>query len=75
MHTRPRSYHGATAPPHFRWLSGVKMPVATRHKTMDEIIKLMTEQLRDAYSAEKQALRDMPRMMKKATAQSLKDAL
>jgi ferritin-like metal-binding protein YciE len=42
---------------------------------MDEIIKLMTEQLRDAYSAEKQALRAMPRMMKKATAQSLKDAL
>jgi len=42
---------------------------------MDEIIKLMTEQLRDAYSAEKQALRAMPRMMKKASAQSLKDAL
>jgi ferritin-like metal-binding protein YciE len=42
---------------------------------MDEIIKLMTEQLRDAYSAEKQALRAMPRMMKKVSAQSLKDAL
>ncbi|MFC7478710.1 ferritin-like domain-containing protein [Dankookia sp. GCM10030260] len=42
---------------------------------MDEIIRLMTEQLRDAYSAEKQALRAMPRMMKKASAQSLKDAL
>ncbi|TCZ65426.1 ferritin-like domain-containing protein [Roseicella aquatilis] len=42
---------------------------------MDEISKLMIEQLRDAYSAEKQALRAMPRMMKKATAQSLKDAL
>ena len=42
---------------------------------MDEITKLMTEQLRDAYSAEKQALRAMPRLMKKATAQSLKDAL
>jgi ferritin-like metal-binding protein YciE len=42
---------------------------------MDEINKLMIEQLRDAYSAEKQALRAMPRMMKKATAQSLKDAL
>lgn len=42
---------------------------------MDEITKLMVEQLRDAYSAEKQALRAMPRMMKKATAQSLKDAL
>ncbi len=41
----------------------------------DEITKLMVEQLRDAYSAEKQALRAMPRMMKKATAQSLKDAL
>lgn len=42
---------------------------------MDEITRLMVEQLRDAYSAEKQALRAMPRMMKKATAQSLKDAL
>jgi ferritin-like metal-binding protein YciE len=42
---------------------------------MDEITKLMIEQLRDAYSAEKQALRAMPRMMKKANAQSLKDAL
>lgn len=42
---------------------------------MEEINKLMVEQLRDAYSAEKQALRAMPRMMKKATAQSLKDAL
>ena len=42
---------------------------------MEEISKLMVEQLRDAYSAEKQALRAMPRMMKKATAQSLKDAL
>lgn len=41
----------------------------------DEITKLMVEQLRDAYSAEKQALRAMPRMAKKATAQSLKDAL
>jgi len=42
---------------------------------MDEVSKLMVEQLRDAYSAEKQALRAMPRMMKKATAQSVKDAL
>ncbi|GGC33304.1 YciE/YciF family protein [Siccirubricoccus deserti] len=42
---------------------------------MDEITKLMVEQLRDAYSAEKQALRAMPRMMKKASAQSVKDAL
>ena len=42
---------------------------------MDEITKLMTEQLRDAYSAEKQALRAMPRLMKNASAQSLKDAL
>lgn len=41
----------------------------------DEITKLMVEQLRDAYSAEKQALRAMPRMAKKATAQSLKDML
>jgi ferritin-like metal-binding protein YciE len=42
---------------------------------MDEITKLMVEQLRDAYSAEKQALRAMPRMMKKASTQSVKDAL
>lgn len=42
---------------------------------MDQITKLMTEQLRDAYSAEKQSLRAMPRLMKKATAQSLKDML
>ena len=42
---------------------------------MDEMKKLMVEQLRDAYSAEKQALRAMPRMMKKATSQALKDAL
>jgi len=38
-------------------------------------MKLMVEQLRDAYSAEKQALRAMPRMAKKATSQSLKDAV
>lgn len=42
---------------------------------MDEITRVMTEQLRDAYSAEKQALRAMSRMMKKAASQSLKDAL
>ncbi len=42
---------------------------------MEEIRKLMVAQLRDAYSAERQALRAMPRLMKKATAQSLKDAL
>ncbi|WP_431268598.1 ferritin-like domain-containing protein [Dankookia sp. P2] len=42
---------------------------------MDEITKLMVEQLRDAYSAEKQGLRSMSRLGKKASAQSLKDAL
>ena len=41
----------------------------------DELTKMMTEQLRDAYSAEKQALRAMPKMMKKASAQALKDAI
>ena len=35
----------------------------------------MVEQLRDAYSAEKQALRAMPRLAKKATSQALKDAV
>ena len=42
---------------------------------MDEVMKLMVEQLRDAYSAEKQGLRAMPRLARKATAQSLKDML
>jgi ferritin-like metal-binding protein YciE len=42
---------------------------------MDEVTKLMVDQLRDAYSAEKQALRAMPRMAKKATSQALKDAV
>ena len=42
---------------------------------MDDVTKLMVEQLRDAYSAEKQGLRAMPRLARKATAQSLKDML
>ena len=41
---------------------------------MDEVTKLMVEQLRDAYSAEKQGLRAMPRVAKKATSQALKEA-
>ncbi|WP_372619965.1 ferritin-like domain-containing protein [Falsiroseomonas sp.] len=39
---------------------------------MDEITKLMIEQLRDAYSAEKQALRGMQKMMKAATNEKLR---
>jgi ferritin-like metal-binding protein YciE len=39
---------------------------------MDEISKLMVEQIRDAYSAEKQALRVAQRMMKSATNEKLK---
>ncbi|HEV7267855.1 MAG TPA: ferritin-like domain-containing protein [Falsiroseomonas sp.] len=39
---------------------------------MDEISKLMIEQLKDAYSAEKQALRGMQKMMKAATNEKLK---
>ena len=42
---------------------------------VDDVTKLMVEQLRDAYSAEKQGLRAMPRLARKATAQSLKDML
>jgi ferritin-like metal-binding protein YciE len=42
---------------------------------MDDVKKLMIEQLRDAYSAEKQALRAMARMQKRATAQPLKEAI
>jgi ferritin-like metal-binding protein YciE len=37
---------------------------------MDEVMKLMVEQLRDVYSAEKQGLRAMPRLARKATAHS-----
>jgi ferritin-like metal-binding protein YciE len=39
---------------------------------MDAISELMIEQLRDAYSAEKQALRGMQKMMKAATNEKLK---
>jgi ferritin-like metal-binding protein YciE len=42
---------------------------------MEDLTKLMIEQLRDAYSAEKQGLRTMPRLAKKAGSQALKDAL
>lgn len=41
----------------------------------DPMTKLMVDQLRDAYSAERQALRAMPRMMRHATAQPLKHAI
>jgi ferritin-like metal-binding protein YciE len=41
---------------------------------MDDVTKLMVEQLRDAYSAEKQGLRAMPRVAKKATSPALKEA-
>jgi ferritin-like metal-binding protein YciE len=39
---------------------------------MDEISKLMIEQLKDAYSAEKQALRAMAKMMKQASNEKLR---
>ena len=42
---------------------------------MEDLNKLMIEQLRDAYSAEKQGLRTMSRLAKKAGSQALKDAL
>lgn len=41
---------------------------------MDEVSKLMVEQLRDAYSAEKQGLRAMPRVAKKVSSPALKEA-
>ncbi len=41
----------------------------------ETIEKHMIEMLRDAYSAEKQALRAMPRLAKQASSQKLKDAL
>ena len=42
---------------------------------MEDLTKLMIEQLRDAYSAEKQGLRTMSRLAKKASSQPLKEAL
>ena len=42
---------------------------------MDEVTKLMVEQLKDAYSAEKQGLRAMPRVAKKISSQALKDLM
>lgn len=39
---------------------------------MDQITELMIDQLKDAYSAERQALRAMPKMMKNATNERLK---
>jgi ferritin-like metal-binding protein YciE len=39
---------------------------------MDEVTKLMVEQIRDAYSAEKQALRAMQKMTRNATNEKLK---
>ena len=41
---------------------------------MDDVTKLMVEQLRDAYSAEKQGMRAMPRVAKKVTSPALKEA-
>ena len=42
---------------------------------MDDVTKLMVEQLKDAYSAEKQGLRAMPRVAKKISSQALKDLM
>jgi len=41
----------------------------------DEVRELLTEQLKDAYSAEKQALRCMQRTVKKATAPALREGI
>jgi ferritin-like metal-binding protein YciE len=42
---------------------------------MEETSKLMIEQLKDAYSAEKQALRGMQKMLRNATSPKLKEAI
>ena len=42
---------------------------------MDDISKLMVEQLRDAHSAEKQAMRAMQKMMKQAGSDRLKQGI
>ncbi len=41
----------------------------------DEVIKLLTEQLKDAYSAEKQALRFMQKTARKASAPALREGI
>ena len=41
----------------------------------DEVRELLVEQLKDAYSAEKQALRCMQRTLKKATAPALREGI
>ena len=41
----------------------------------DEVRELLVDQLKDAYSAEKQALRCMQRTAKKATAPALRDGI
>ena len=41
----------------------------------DEVRELLVDQLKDAYSAEKQALRCMQRTVKKATAPALRDGI
>src|SRR3954464_10477088 len=41
----------------------------------DEVRALLVDQLKDAYSAEKQALRCMQRTVKKATAPALRDGI
>ena len=41
----------------------------------DDVRELLVEQLKDAYSAEKQGLRAMPRVAKKISSQALKDLM
>src|SRR3712207_4326331 len=74
---RVRRKGDATQPARARVVrpAGAAKGTTPRRRTrMDEVTKLMVEQLRDAYSAEKQGLRAMPRVAKKATSQALKEA-
>src|SRR3954469_24748775 len=45
------------------------------HAMQEEVRELLVDQLKDAYSAEKQALRCMQRTAKKATAPALRDGI
>jgi ferritin-like metal-binding protein YciE len=40
-----------------------------------EVLELLTEELKDAYSAEKQALRCMQKALRKASAEALREGI
>src|SRR5690242_18455947 len=46
-----------------------------RSQMKSEVLELLTEELKDAYSAEKQALRCMQRAVRKASAEALREGI